>query len=177
ALVLSRTPGFARLRGHATVSAPDLEGMHRGDDPFGRAPFETRPTVDLDTCKKAFTRRTDIMRAISRVTTNQHLVVERALTAADTTLADIDTFALPHLGRRRLEAGYLSKFGIDPHDTTWPWSRTIGHLGAGDPFAGLDHLAATGRLTPGTLCLLTSVGAGFTWSAAVIEITTTPPWT
>ncbi len=80
------------------------------------------------------------------------------------------------MGWRRVKAGFLSQFDIDPERTTWSWSRTIGHLGAGDPIAGLDHLVGTGAVGPGELCLLASVGAGFSWSCAVVEILSRPSW-
>lgn len=175
ALVLSRLGGFARFRSLVTVSAPELEGMHRGDGPFDRVPFEVRPLVDLEACKKAFVADTAVRaRAIARTGERQQEVIDRALARAGVTLADIDTVVLPHLGRRRLQAGYLSRLGIPAERTTWPWSRTVGHLGAGDPFAGFDHLVRTRRPAPGTLFLLTSVGAGFSWSAAVVETTGEP---
>ncbi|WP_336053790.1 ketoacyl-ACP synthase III family protein [Streptomyces sp. CA2R101] len=175
ALVLSRLGGFARFRSLVSVSAPELEGMHRGDDPFDRVPFESRPVVDLDANKKAFVADPEAKaRAIARTGACQREVIDRALARAGVELSDVDQVVLPHLGWRRLRAGYLSRMGIPVERTTWPWSRTVGHLGAGDPFAGFDHVLRTRRPGPGTLCLLTSVGAGFSWSAAVVEITGEP---
>lgn len=54
--------------------------------------------------------------------------------------------------------------------------RRTGHLGAGDQWAGLNHLAQTRFLTPGDLVLLDAAGAGFTLSAAVLEILHQPTW-
>ncbi|MEZ3183138.1 3-oxoacyl-ACP synthase, partial [Streptomyces pimonensis] len=48
--------------------------------------------------------------------------------------------------------------------------------GAGDPFAGLDHLVTSGALGPGDTCMLFGVGAGFSWSCAVVEILNAPSW-
>lgn len=176
ALVLSRHSGFARIRSLVTVSASELEGMHRGDDPFAPAPFGHRPRVDLEACKRAFLAKTGVSRTVSRVATAQESAVKQALAEAELELDDITRIVLPHLGRRRLQAAYFGPFGIDPERTTWPWSRRIGHLGAGDPIAGLDHLVATGALDRGDTCLLVSVGAGFSWSCAVLEILERPRW-
>ncbi|WP_189270814.1 ketoacyl-ACP synthase III family protein [Kitasatospora griseola] len=170
ALLLSNRDGFARLRSLATVSAPELEGMHRGDDPFGAAPFAHRPVVDMETTKRAFVSRTGVGRCTALVSAGQRRALETALDEAGNKLADIDWFVLPHLGRRRLEAAFFTPFGIDPERSTWPWSRAVGHLGAGDQFAGLDHLRRSGALRPGQLVLLVGIGAGFTWSCAVIEV-------
>ncbi|MET9682343.1 ketoacyl-ACP synthase III family protein [Streptomyces coeruleorubidus] len=176
ALVLSRHRGFARIRSLTTVSVPELEGMHRGDDPFQDTPFSHRPQVDLEACKRAFLATTGVSYAVSKVAAAQEAVVKQALAEAELELADIDRIALPHLGRRRLQAAYFGPLDIDPQRTTWPWSRQVGHLGAGDPFAGLDHLTVSGALGPGDTCLLVSVGAGFTWSCAVLDILERPEW-
>jgi 3-oxoacyl-[acyl-carrier-protein] synthase III len=174
AIVLSRRTGFARLRCLITESDPGLEEMHRGDDPFGAAPFSVRSRVDLDACKRAFLARHGISDSLARVAARQQSVLERTLAEADTKLTEIDWFVLPHFGRRRLEQTYVRRYGIDIERTTWPWSRSVGHLGAGDQLAGLDRLASAGRLRPGDRCLLAGVGAGFTWSGAVVEVLATP---
>ncbi|MFG2822910.1 ketoacyl-ACP synthase III family protein [Kitasatospora sp. NPDC048365] len=171
ALVLSRRGGFARLRSLVTLSDSELEGMHRGDDPFGAAPFEHRPVIDLEVAKQAFVARHGVSWCVTRVSGGQHAAVKAALAEADVRLEDIDRFVLPHLGHRRLSAAFFKPFGIDPERSTWPWSRAVGHLGAADQFAGLGHLVASGALRPGGLALLLGIGAGFSWSAAVVEAT------
>ncbi|EWC63334.1 hypothetical protein UO65_1332 [Actinokineospora spheciospongiae] len=176
AVVLSRRGGFARLRSLVTVSDPELEGMHRGDDPFGDTPFSHRPSVDLDACKRGFLATAGTSFAVARVGAGQATALKRALAEAGAELGDVARVVLPHLGRRRLQAAYFGRFDIDPDRTTWPWSRTVGHLGAGDTFAGFDHLVSTGLLAPGELCLLVSVGAGFSWSCAVVEVLEHPDW-
>ncbi|MFE9674867.1 ketoacyl-ACP synthase III family protein [Streptomyces sp. NPDC006259] len=176
ALVLSSGEGFARIRGLATVSAPDLEGMHRGDDPFGNAPFGHRPVVDLEACKKDFLATRRVTQVIATSAAARDAAVERALAAAGADLADIDRFVLPHMGRKRLRAGFLKRFGIAEDRTTWEWSRAVGHLGAGDQIAGFDHLVGSGAVGAGDLVLWVSVGAGFTYSCAVVEMLERPGW-
>ena len=87
-----------------------------------------------------------------------------------------DLVVLPHFGHRRLDSIFLTPFGIAPDRTCWEWSRTVGHLGAADQYAGLDHLVGTGRAAPGDRCVLISVGAGYSWGAAVLEILERPAW-
>ncbi|GGX44668.1 ketoacyl-ACP synthase III family protein [Streptomyces fructofermentans] len=176
ALVLSSTEGFARVRGLATVSAPELEGMHRGDDPFGSGPFSHRPVVDLDACKKDFLAGRRVTRVIATSAAAQDASVERALAEAGVALTDIDRFVLPHMGRKRLRAGFLTRFGIPEERTTWEWSRRVGHLGAGDQIAGFDRLVTSGGVGAGDLLLWMSVGAGFTYSCAVVEVLERPAW-
>jgi 3-oxoacyl-[acyl-carrier-protein] synthase-3 len=171
ALLLSRRSGFARLLSLATHSDPELERMHRGDDPFSEVPFGVRPAVDIAATQAAFLARTGVSFAVARVSAGQNTVLKTVLAEADLPLDAIDWFVLPHLGHRRLNATYFKPYGIDPERTTWPWSREVGHLGAADQYAGLGHLLDSGRLRPGQRCLLAGIGAGFSWSCAVIEMT------
>ena len=170
ALVVSRRGGYARLLSVASYADAELEGMHRGDDPFATGPHAVRPTVDLQACKKDFVRRFGMAAGIARVGAGRRAAVEQALSDAGTGLERIDWFVLPHLGRRRLEVAWFRPLGITPERTTWEWSRTVGHLGAADQYASLGHLVDTGRARPGQQVLLLGVGAGFSWSAAVLEL-------
>lgn len=174
ALVLSRQGGFARLRSVVSVSEPSLEGLHRGDDPFGPAPFAHRQPIDMATWKRAFTARYGVAYPVERVRRAHREAVGRALREARIALTDIDWFVLPNLGRKRMLASYFAAFDIAPERTTWPWGRTVGHLGGADQFAGLHHLVETGALREGNRLLLLGVGGGFTWSCACAEIVADP---
>ncbi|MCM6778694.1 ketoacyl-ACP synthase III family protein [Nocardia sp. CDC159] len=176
ALVVSRRSGFAVVRGKHTVSDPELEGIHRAGDPQGVPVPSEQPIVDLEAHKRAYIAAKGRMPTAHRIAAGQKAAVAGALAAAGVKLENIARFSLPHMGFRRIKAGFLAQFDFEPELTTWSWSRTIGHLGAGDPIAGLDHLVGSGAVGPGELCLLVSVGAGFTWSCAVVEIIDRPPW-
>ncbi|MEY7979070.1 ketoacyl-ACP synthase III family protein [Streptomyces pilosus] len=176
ALVLSRQPGFARLRSLCTVSEPELEEMHRGDDPFGAEPFEVRQPMDLEATKQAFINKVGVSYSVARGRAGQSEVLKRTLNDAGCELSDIDWFVLPHFGRRRLTQTFLRPWSLDPSTTTWSWGRTVGHRGAGDQFAGLAYLAASGSAKPGQRGLRAGIGAGFTWSCAVVEIRRAPSW-
>ncbi|MGH3982307.1 MAG: ketoacyl-ACP synthase III family protein [Pseudonocardiaceae bacterium] len=176
ALVVSRHAGFARLRSLVTVSDPELEGMHRAGDPFGEPILVDQPTVDLDACKREYVAETGQSFTATRIAAGQQAALAGALAAAGVGLGDVDRIALPHMGWRRLKACFFTRFGIDPDITTWPWSRHVGHLGAGDPIAGFDHLVSAGALGRGDLCLLASVGSGFSWSCAIVEVLERPCW-
>lgn len=170
ALVLARKPGVARVRSIAMVSDPSLESMHRGDVPFGRAPFSQRSQIDLLACRKAFVAREGITTTVARISAGQQQVVQQALDEADTGLEEITRFLLPHFGRRRIESAYSGLVGSDLSATTWDFSRTVGHLGAGDQYASFDHVIRSGSVAAGERWLLLGVGAGFSWSGAVIEV-------
>ena len=168
ALVLSTRGGFARLLSVATCADADLEQMHRGDDPFGVKPFAARSTVDLEVLKKAFVPKFGLAAGIARVNAGLGTAVKHALADAELELSEVDWFVLPHLGQRRLEAGYLRPLRADPYRTTARFGRRIGHLGAGDQFAGIGHLAETAA-RPGQAVLVVGSGGGFSWTAAVLR--------
>nr|AAA87620.1 ORFC; beta-keto acyl synthase III homologue; putative [Streptomyces sp.] len=176
ALVLSRQGGFARLRSLVTVSEPVLEGMHRGGHPFGPPSAEEQRTVDLDAHSGRTWPRREARSASPRVSAGQEEALAGALKAAGVGLDDISRVVLPHMGWRRLSASYFGKWPVPPERTTWEFGRRTGHLGGGDPIAGFDHLVGSGRLAPGELCLLVSVGAGFSWSCAVVELLDARRW-
>ncbi|MFG2885279.1 ketoacyl-ACP synthase III family protein [Streptomyces sp. NPDC048297] len=176
ALVLSRRGGFARLVSLALHADPELEPMHRGEEPFTPAPFSYRIPVDFEEAKRAFIAKAGMSYAITRANNGQQTVIKQALADAGMELDDARWVVLPHFGRRRLQAIYYKPFGIRPERTTWEFSRTVGHLGAGDQFASLDHLVTTGKARPGDRCVLISVGAGYSWGCAVVEITERPEW-
>lgn len=176
AVVLSRRGGYARLLSLALHADSDLEPLHRGDEPFGLAPFAHRMPVDFEAAKNAFSRQYGLAFGINKAIAGQAVAVENALSDADLKLADAEWVVLPHFGRRRLDVNYLRPYEIDASRTAWEWSRTVGHLGAGDQFAGLSHLVDTGQAKPGDRCVLIGVGAGYSWGCAVVEITEQPPW-
>lgn len=174
AVVLSRHGGFARLSSVVSVSEPSLERLHRGNDPFGPAPFTYRQPVDMAAWKRAFTASHGIAYPVTRIRQAHRDAVDRALREAGTELTDIDWFVLPNLGRKRMLASYFAAFDIAPERTTWPWGRTVGHLGGADQFAGLHHLVESGVLREGNRLLMMGVGGGFSWTCACAEIVAAP---
>ncbi|MEU0135853.1 ketoacyl-ACP synthase III family protein [Streptomyces sp. NPDC006296] len=171
AVVLSTRTGFARLRGLVSVSDPGLERGSRGER-FTDAPLAGGAPVDLNS--DALVRELGVEALLRRIEAGQREAFDRACAEADVKLGDIDRYVLPHLGRTRMRAQYFDPFGIDPQRSTWSWGRKVGHLGAGDQFAGLAHLVAEGALEPGRTCLLAGVGAGFTWTVGILEIVAEP---
>ncbi|WP_026316102.1 ketoacyl-ACP synthase III family protein [Actinokineospora enzanensis] len=169
AIVLARGGGLARLLSVATVGDGELERMHRGDEPFTDTPLAGGVPFAADARVRQYLRRVGLAQVIGRILDGQRAAVDRALADAGVGLADIDLFVLPHFGFGRLTAGFLRPFGIDPDATNWAWSRHIGHLGAADQFAGLDHLLRAGAPATDRLLLVLGIGSGFTWSAAVLR--------
>jgi 3-oxoacyl-[acyl-carrier-protein] synthase-3 len=169
ALVLAREGGLAKLLSVVTVGDAELEEMHRGDDPFTDAPLVGGIPFQADRRVRQYLRRVGLSHAVERIQSGQRAAVDQALADAEVAFADLDLFVLPHFGFARLSATYFRRFGIDPAATNWSWSRSVGHLGAADQFASLDHLLREGTVGRGRLVLIIGIGSGFTWSAAVLR--------
>ncbi len=174
ALVLSRRDGFARLLSLVTISDPGLELMGRGPQPFGKAPFTSGTPVSMAGHRAWLASEIGMSELTDRLLAGQREACKQALDDASVTMEDIDWFVVPNLGYPKMQFQFFSLLGIDPDQTTWPWGNGVGHLGAGDQFAGLAHLAASGALAPGQRCALISVGGGFTWTVAILEILRRP---
>ena len=174
ALVLSNQGGFGRLTALATVSDSMLEGMHRVGPAAGIGRSTRRQPVELGRLKEAFVAEVGSGQALQRIVAGQQAATAEALDLAGLKLGEIDRFVLPHFGRRRLRSNYLRYLEIDLDRSNWAVSRTIGHLGAGDQVVSIDQLLRASLLRAGQRCLLLAVGAGFTWSAAVLEIDRSP---
>lgn len=171
AVVVSTRAGYGRIRGLATVSDSGLERGSRGER-FSEAPLAEGLPIDLNS--DALVRELGVEALLNRIESGQREAFDRACTQADVKFSDIDWYVLPNLGRTRMRAQYFDPFGIDPQRTTWSWGRQVGHLGAGDQFAGLAQLGSEGALEPGQTCLLAGVGAGFTWTVGILEIIAKP---
>lgn len=179
ALVLSRQDGFAEILAMATHTDAELEGMHRGAERFGAygTGTGTGTAINLDDRHRDFLAEVGRDEIWRRLDLGLRGACEQALTEAELTGADIDHVVLPHFGLWLTRRQILRPLGItDLTRTTWDFSRQVGHLGAGDQLAGLNHLTESGVLRPGTHVLLVGAGAGFTWTGAVLRIRHTPTW-
>ncbi|EFC81929.1 ketoacyl-ACP synthase III family protein [Parafrankia sp. EUN1f] len=158
-----------RLISMSSVSAPSLEGMHRGNDTFSPAARMNVPTVDARRTKRAYLRRhgSSGYRAAER---------ERVETLLRLALAEAELprgtrprcVVLPRVHRAPLESVFVpivvDVTGAEPID----FGRETGHLGAGDLTAGIADLLESKILAPGETALVLSTGAGFTWSCAAL---------
>ena len=91
--------------------------------------------------------------------------VERALKAAGAELGDVDAF-ITHQGNAFLVDEIVADLGIDPKCAINDVHRHGNTSGASVAIA-LAEARADGRIGPGSLVLISSVGAGWTFGAAV----------
>ncbi|WP_263169681.1 ketoacyl-ACP synthase III family protein [Streptomyces sp. SCSIO ZS0520] len=159
----------ARLLSSVTAAAPELEGMHRGAEPFGAVPRSGTERLRPRVAKRQFradrpsadfgkTCRTVVSRLLDQA------FGEAGIAPGDPRIAAV---ALPRLASHVLDEVYTPAVRDVCPAPVPELGRTSGHLGAGDALANLaELLPGAGR---GDLFVLIGAGAGFTWSATVVE--------
>lgn len=178
AMVLSRTPGVARVLSTVVVGDSRFNDMQIGDDPWCEAPGGNGWPVSTQARVEAFiaSRGPDIVEDMVRsIGGTENALMKEALIEAGLEAGDIRWWVFPNMGA--LTDWYsFEEFGFDESGTTWGWGRRAGHLGAGDQFASLAFLFETRRVRVGDRVMISGAGTGFTFASAVLEITAEPDW-
>ncbi|MEU8775782.1 ketoacyl-ACP synthase III family protein [Streptomyces sp. NPDC048606] len=173
ALVLSTRGGFARVLATATAADNSLEVLARGDEPFTAHPVEPSTTADLGERTVRGATAAGFPDLAHRYIDLLVAAKTRVLDDSDTSVDDLAWAVIP-VSRRGSGHELHDLLGVPDERTSWAYGRTTGHLGAGDQFAGLAHLTRTERARPGDRVLLFGGGAGYTCTAAVVEILEPP---
>jgi 3-oxoacyl-[acyl-carrier-protein] synthase-3 len=173
ALLLNRGDGPYRLLSVASECAAQFEFMYRGDDPFATTPRTERPTVDARRSKAMFRESGLMPRFAATLRRSVQGVIRQAVAEAGLALDDpsVRMLALPRIGVSALHDFFIAsvrELGLAQLDLL-DLGRDTGHLGAGDSIANLATIQADGRLAPGQIALLLSVGNGHTWSCIAVR--------
>jgi 3-oxoacyl-[acyl-carrier-protein] synthase-3 len=176
-LVLSRTPGVARLLATVVISDGTYGAVYIGDASWDDAP--TGGPVDLRTRREQFLANNAglLMEVVQSTTARQRESVERALADAGLGAPDIRRWVFLNVGQTQVDNEFRRSLAIDEEKTTWQWGREVGHIGAGDQVAGLAHLLETGAVQAGDKVALCSMGMGFSYGCAIVEVLQEPEWT
>lgn len=178
ALVLTSGGGFARLTSINSVTLPEYETRHRGPGPLFPPEATLGSKLDLAATKTHWLRSAPRPSDVGpRMAAAQEQVVGRTLEEAGLTMEDVTRVAFVNWSRERVEERAAVPLGIDLARTTWPYGRTIGHIGASDQTLAFDHLLATGELRAGDRLLFLGSGPGANIACAAIEILHQPQWT
>ena len=102
-----------------------------------------------------------------KVVPERYVSTEQVLDAAGLTHADIDLFVY-HQANRRILASLAEHYELDT-DKVVDAIGTLGNTSAASVPLALEQARGEGRLRPGAKLLLGAAGAGFTWSAALLE--------
>lgn len=175
-LVLSKTPGVARLLATAVISDGTYGGVYIGDAPWddgaGDEPVDLRARREQYLANNAGL----LMEVVQATTARQRESVEVALRDAGLAAPDICRWIFLNVGQTQVDAEFRRSLAIDEAKTTWQWGREVGHIGAGDQVAGLTHLLETGAVHTGDNVALCSMGMGFSYGCAIAQILQEPEW-
>lgn len=152
-----------------TVAAPELEHMHRGDDPFNPAPRMPSGTVDVRRTKKAYLAVSGKEAFGKTVADRVGDVLVAGLADAGIDPATPQLVLLPRIGVAGLTEIYRPAVAAVLPAPAVDLGRHTGHLGAGDLIANLAVAVDENLLRPGDTAVALSAGGGFTWSCVVVR--------
>ncbi|WP_039739587.1 ketoacyl-ACP synthase III family protein [Saccharomonospora halophila] len=180
AVLLGTEPGFARLSSVCSVTVPEAEGAHRGDEPLFPPGITVGEGVDFATRAVAFATaartRPDTALAQMRVQRQLRRVAEDAVAEAGIGLGEVSRVAFMNYSREIVQQVCMDTLDLPMSRSVWDYGSTIGHCGASDQVLALDHLLRTGALRPGDHVLMLGSGPGVMLAAAVVEILEIPAW-
>ncbi|MCP3821642.1 ketoacyl-ACP synthase III family protein [Streptomyces sp. A3M-1-3] len=166
-LAPGQAEGSWRVRAAHTVSAPELEGLHRADAPAPEDPELLHAEHDVRSAKRRFLSERG--RELLKDSTRSAVREIRASLLPDGDHPRLRRIVYPNLGLPLLEENYFPELPGGAEKSLWDFGRTVGHLGSGDQIAGLDHLTTHHTYTAGDQVLLLGAGAGFTWTGTLLE--------
>ncbi|MFH0241925.1 ketoacyl-ACP synthase III family protein [Streptomyces sp. HK10] len=172
-VVVSRRDGFARLLSIGSASAPSMEELHRaGERLFPPGVTVGRP-LDFEERSAHMRRRWEQGAAGPTVHFGEVVAdtVDRVLEESGTDLGKVARICHTGYADGALHSIYLDPLDVEASAGTWEFTRGVGHVGAADPFLGLEHLWTRGEVVPGDRVLLLAAGPGMEVACAVVEIT------
>lgn len=178
AIMLSKVGGFARVLSMVSFGDSQLEPMARTAPTWTDTPFPGGETLSLDTSLQDYMRdeEVDLDDVVARISAGVRISVETALEEAGAELDDIRFFLHQQLAEPIATFGIYNLLGVDRAKTTYDWGKQLSMVGTVDLVLGLNHVIEERQPKAGDLILLQSAGAGYVWTAAVVEILETPPW-
>lgn len=180
-VVLRRGSGVARLLSTVVIGDTAHHGLYNENAPWTAAPGAGGWPVDLTPRQEKHVADLGgpaaFLEIVQALDEKQQETVRLAVADAGLEVADIDWWVFPNVGQTLVDWDTYKEMGVDESRTTTEWGRRVGHLGAGDQFAGLAYLLESRTVHAGDRVLLNSAGQGFTFGSAVVEIVAEPEWT
>lgn len=181
ALVLSKEPGFARLRSVCTATVPEAEEMHRGSSPLFPPGITDGRGLDFGRRNQEFARaareRPGGTVPLLQVQQKTLAVAETALDEAGIGVEDVTRVAFMNYSREVVEQRCMAAIGLPMSRSAWDLTADVGHCGCSDQVIAFDRLLDGGGLGPGDHLLMMGTGPGVMVAAAVVEVLHTPGWT
>ncbi|MGB3443768.1 MAG: ketoacyl-ACP synthase III family protein [Actinophytocola sp.] len=177
AVVLTKKPGFARLRSVCSRTMTAAESLHRGAEPlFPPSITLGRPTDFSARIGQQFATRSPASLAMAEVGEQTTKLVDQALAEAGIGIGDITRVSFMNYSREVVEQRVMASWGLPMSRSTWDYGRTLGHCGASDTILSFDHLVRTGELGPGDHILMLGTAPGVVLSCVVVEVLESPSW-
>ena len=171
ALVLSRDCGWARVLSVVSYTNHDLEGMHRGADGFRNLTDTVWPVDQRQRYRDCFAGgELSVDTVIGRQINTARFVLAQAIEEAGIRKRDICRFIFPFTGRDTLIKEFAEPLDVDPDMTLVDFGCCIGHLGSADQLVGLHEVRNKALVGSGEYLALIGMGAGQTWSIAVLQV-------
>ncbi|MFJ5266225.1 3-oxoacyl-ACP synthase [Streptomyces sp. NPDC088387] len=168
--------GALALRALHTRAVPELESAHRDVGVFHDVPHEGGAAVQVRRTKKAYFTDHGKAPFLDRLRRETSAVLAAALDEAGFGPVGprLSAVLLPRLGRATARDVYGPAVAEVTDAPQVDLGERTGHLGAGDLLSNLTALAAGSgphRLERGQYAAVLSAGAGFTWTAVVVQRT------
>lgn len=178
AAVLSNRSGFARVLSIVTRSLSGLEEVYRGDEPLFPPAYGPDRPFRMGERFTAYGRRDAgaLPAALARLKDARTELARQAMAEAGIHPDQVTRVLHVFAGTERYLKHVLEPLGIDQHRGLLEFGRSLGHLGASDQLAGLEHLVLTGQLHPGDHVLMMANGVSATLGCAVLAVTERPEW-
>ncbi|WP_327360107.1 3-oxoacyl-[acyl-carrier-protein] synthase III C-terminal domain-containing protein [Streptomyces sp. NBC_01296] len=170
ALVLSRSPGLARLLAVGSASLPEAERVARGDAPIFPPSVDTEPASGLR--RRLEQHRTagessSLALQFSEIRTE---TVLRTLAEANLAPGDISRVTHNFIGHERYLKSVLAPIGLSVRQGVLDYGRSVGHLTVNEQVIGLEHLLVTDQVHPGDHVLLLGFSGPTSTTCSVVRI-------
>ena len=154
-----------------SATAAEFGTMMHAADRFAPAPRWIAGTVNARRNKKAYLKANGSEAFTKTQQEKLREVVINALADAGVEPDDpaLRHVLLPRVARVVLEEAYIPTLAEITPARPVDLGTNTGHLGAGDLLASAAAVAGDAMLAPGEIAVLLSVGAGFSWSCAVVQ--------
>jgi 3-oxoacyl-[acyl-carrier-protein] synthase III len=180
AVLLSREGGFAALRALNSGTLPALEQWHRGEKsllPHREASDRTVSTSDIMEMLWYFNDEViPLDKCLAMIRDFEADIMRRSLHDAGLDADDLDWVITANTSRQMIEQMKLQPLGARKARSNGEFAENFGHMGACDVAVSLNHMLLTGMLAPGDSVLLSTSGAGWVSTSAVLTILELPSW-
>nr|AAK83178.1 AviN [Streptomyces viridochromogenes Tue57] len=172
-----KRPGFARLCSVASKGLPEIESLHRGDEPlFPPSITRGRATDFSARIGQQFATRSPAFVAMAEIQDHMMDVAERALAGAGIGMADVARVSFMNYHAKWSSSAEWRPGGCrcpGPRGNSAGRSATCG---ASDHLLSMEHIVRTGELAPGDHVLQLATAPGLVVSSAVLQVLESPDW-